>query len=114
MPTAPPRPCVRPRCPHLQPCPVHSARQRPSSTERRQREPGKRLYDQRAWRDASRSHLAQHPFCEDCKAEGVVRLATQVDHVIPHKGDVATFWSSPRRSLCDTHHGRKTRREQQA
>jgi 5-methylcytosine-specific restriction protein A len=115
MPTACPRPCVRPGCPELQPCSVHgSARIRPSSTLRRQTEPGKRLYDQRAWRDASRAFLRQHPLCVECERQRVIRLAVHVDHVTPHRGDVDAFWNRENwQALCSHCHGQKTRREMQ-
>ena len=117
MPTACPRPCVRPQCPELQPCPVHgtAGRVRLSSTLRRQREPGKRLYDQQPWRKASSAFLRSHPFCVACEARQVIRLATQVDHIVPHRGDVVTFWQRENwQPLCSACHGRKTQREMSA
>lgn len=61
----------------------------------------------RRWRKARAAFLAEHPFCVDCG-----RLADEVDHVTPHRGDRALFWSSDNwQSLCETCHGRKTARE---
>jgi 5-methylcytosine-specific restriction protein A len=112
VPTAPPRPCVHRGCPRLQPCPNHARRQRPSSTTRRLREPGKRLYDRRAWRAARKAYLAQHALCVACEAQGRMCLATDVDHIEPHKGDRDKFWRRENwQALCAMHHGQKTRRE---
>lgn len=84
----------------------------PSSTERREREPGKRLYDTRRWRRERLEHLREHPLCVECLPH-VTALATEVDHVKPHRGDETLFWDrSNWRSLCARHHGRKTRQQQ--
>ena len=65
-----------------------------------------RLYDLRAWRDGMvPRYLAAHPVCASCG-----QLATQVDHVVPHRGDPALFWRWENlQSLCGRCHSRKTR-----
>jgi len=60
----------------------HDAR-RPSSSERG--------YDHE-WRKARAEYLASHSHCIECHTHGVARLATVVDHVIPHRGDKHLFW----------------------
>lgn len=35
------------------------------------------------WRKLRALHLARHPFCADCAAEGVVTPATEVHHIRP-------------------------------
>ena len=69
-----------------------------------------RFISSRAWRDyIMPKQLRAHPLCEDCKAEGKTVLATSVDHVIVPNGD-PTLQRLPSnfRSLCDSHHSRKT------
>ena len=45
--------------------------------------------------------------CEDCTAEGLVRSATVVDHIVPRsKGGPATDENS--RNLCDEHNRKRT------
>lgn len=44
------------------------------------------------WRKARREYLAQHPHCRECTKHGITRLASVVDHVVPHKGDRNLFW----------------------
>ncbi len=71
-----------------------------------------RGYDGR-WRKARRLFLQEHPLCAHCENEGIIRPATVVDHVIPHRGDAALFWDvSNWQPLCKVHHDRKTARGQ--
>jgi 5-methylcytosine-specific restriction protein A len=110
MPFAPARPCGKPFCPHLQPCPVHTGAA--EARHRRRSEQGRRLYDTQRWRKQSKAFLAKHPLCIDCEAERVYQLATEVDHEVPHRGDEQLFWDETNwRARCTTHHSRKTRRE---
>ena len=49
----------------------------------------------------------QHPICVKCGAP-----ATEVDHIIPHKGDKNLFWNVGNwQSLCHSCHSRKTMNE---
>ena len=65
-----------------------------------------RLYDTRRWRRESRRFLQKHPLCRMCEQIGKTTLAVLVDHVVPHKGDVAKFWDQAGnwQSLCGTCH----------
>lgn len=55
--------------------------------------PSERLYTAR-WRKAAKHHLRGHPLCAYCALEGRVGAATLVDHLYPHRGDVALFWNA--------------------
>lgn len=57
---------------------------RKSSTERG--------YNHR-WRKARATYLASHPFCVMCAKDGKRVKADVVDHIEPHRGDQAKFWS---------------------
>lgn len=58
--------------------------------------------------------LRRHPFCVDCGNRGRVRPSTEVDHVIPHRGDPRLFWDEDNlQGLCHECHGAKTVAEQQ-
>lgn len=66
------------------------------------------------WRKYSKRFLAEHPFCEceDCKRLGIVRGATVVDHIVPHKGDMKLFWNPKNhQAMAKTCHDRKTATE---
>lgn len=63
----------------------------------------------RKWEAARLGHLKSHPFCVDCAAAGIETAATEVDHEIPHKGDMRIFWDKTNwRSRCKPCHSRKT------
>jgi 5-methylcytosine-specific restriction protein A len=74
---------------------------------RAKRKRGKRLYDRR-WRKVAAAQLAAHPLCAECLRLGRVTPAEEVDHVIPHRGDLQLFWNAPLQSLCGPHHKAKT------
>lgn len=51
--------------------------------------------------------LEAEPLCRDCKAEGVIRPADVVDHIVPlAKGGEDTDANC--RSLCNEHHTERT------
>ena len=76
----------------------------------------KRGYNYR-WRNANRTgaadyYLKKNPVCVDCQKENIVKQATVVDHIIPHKGDMVKFWQQSNwQSLCKQHHDIKTASE---
>lgn len=71
----------------------------------------KRGYGHR-WRKARASYLAKHPLCVHCQQAGKVTVATDLDHIIPHRGDMVLFWDSNNwQPLCKPCHSRKTQSE---
>jgi 5-methylcytosine-specific restriction protein A len=51
------------------------------------------------------------PFCPDCEAEGRIGLAQELDHEIPHHGNINLFWQEQNLvGRCKKHHTAKTRR----
>lgn len=72
----------------------------------------RKLYT-KAWDAASRRFLAEpaNNYCRECERQGRVEVATQTDHVIPHRGDVGLFWDrSNWQPLCQSCHSSKTAR----
>lgn len=65
------------------------------------------------WQQASKGWLRAHPLCEYCKRKGYDNLATLVDHITPHRGDMQLFWDFKNlQSLCaPCHNGEKKREE---
>lgn len=64
------------------------------------------------WRQARASFLSANPLCLECEKAGRLTPATVVDHVEPHKGDMAKFWSQRNwQPLCASCHSIKTARE---
>lgn len=66
-----------------------------------------------AWQRARAQHLRAFPLCAMCAALGVVEVATVVDHVQAHRGDMALFWDRANwQSLCtNCHSSRKQSQE---
>lgn len=124
----PRRPCARPGCREWATdassyCPLHFAewqerRQKEREEQRqsylrqcdkRRESPAKRGYNS-AWNTARKGYLIQNPICVMCG-----RPATEVDHIIPHKGDYKLFWDVTNwQSLCHECHSQKTYSEVQA
>ena len=67
------------------------------------------------WQKAREAHLAEHPLCVRCEADGRAIAATVVDHIVPHRGDQRLFWDRTNwQSLCATCHSKHKQREEQA
>ena len=59
---------------------------------------------------ARKKYLEAHPLCVECMKEGRSVKATDVDHIIPHRGDRTLFWDQSNwQALCHHHHSMKTR-----
>jgi 5-methylcytosine-specific restriction protein A len=61
------------------------------------------------WQATAKGWLARHPLCAVCAKHGIVKDAACVDHIIPHRGDMAVFWDNENwQSLCKRCHDQKT------
>lgn len=108
MPSSPARPCSYPGCQTLVKagrCDVHQVTTGWERDVKRQR-----LYGRR-WQAFRRKFLAENPWCVECQRAGVSAPATDVDHLIDHKGDPVKFWAGPFQALCKSHHSQKTAQE---
>ena len=96
--------------------PTHGQRQKAAVPESMRPKPVRQstaIYGRR-WRKARAAYLQKHPLCECeyCRREGRHELATVVDHIIPHKGDMTIFWDSSQwQSMAKACHDRKTAKE---
>ena len=71
-----------------------------------------REYGLSRWKKLRRAQIAKEPLCRRCEAKGKIVPATIADHVVPHRGDVAQFWSGALQSLCKRcHDGEKQSEE---
>ena len=66
-----------------------------------------KLYD-RKWRARRHAYITSHPWCEDCLAQGIYEPATEVHHVIAHRGNHEIFVRSPLMALCIPCHKHRT------
>jgi 5-methylcytosine-specific restriction protein A len=72
-----------------------------------------RGYDRR-WRETRNAYLREHPFCEQCQADGRCRVAIEVDHVVPmSRGGDRLDWENLQ-ALCRPCHRQKTARDRAA
>ncbi len=105
------RPCPVPGCPILVKagrCPTHA---RAVSRRRLQDEPGRAWYQTARWKALRKLVLSEEPLCRISLAKGQVVPATEVDHIEPHRGSEALFWSRENlQGLSASEHSKKTRR----
>ena len=86
MPSRPNTPCRHPGCAALVPYGTkYCERHRPLHPED-SRSAAVRGYG-KAWQKARANYLASHPLCVECMKEGRYVKATDVDHIVPHRGD---------------------------
>lgn len=102
-----------PRCAeHLALWHDHQARRKAGAKLGKAARLGAAFYNSAQWRQLRLRHLAAHPLCADCAALGGVVAATEVDHIVPHRGDRGLMIArSNLQSLCKPCHSRKTARE---
>lgn len=104
------RKCAEPGCRELvrvPRCDKHKKEYRPPENRANS---GQRGYGWR-WQKFRKSWLAKYPLCVHCLANGRTTPATDVDHIVPHRGDMVLFWKdigSNVQSLCASCHSRKT------
>ncbi|WP_304382500.1 HNH endonuclease [Turicimonas muris] len=114
--------CSWPGCRHLAVLPDrYCEKHKPMAEEKRkklkeQRQRYKGTSSQRgynsAWRKARLAFLMEHPLCAECERQGKTTVATCVDHIKPHRGDMNLFWDESNwQSLCQSCHSRKTAKE---
>ena len=67
----------------------------------------KRGYGHR-WQKIRHNHLASNPLCVECNKMNITKLATVVDHITPHKGNMTLFYDKDNlQSLCELHHNKR-------
>jgi 5-methylcytosine-specific restriction enzyme A len=112
MPYAPRHPCGHPGCAALIEagngrCAMHRIQER-QELDRRRGSSTARGYGS-TWRTARKEFLRQNPLCIKCYSLGILKTATVVDHIIPHKGDSRLFWDQSNwQVLCKRCHDKKT------
>ena len=111
MPKMPDHPCAHPGCPRLVPRGKKYCEEHTATHPEEVRSAASRGYDAR-WRKARKRFLASHPLCAECMKDGRYEKATDVDHIVPHRGDPQLFWDESNwQALCHRHHSIKTRNE---
>lgn len=119
MPMNPLRPCRYPGCNQLTKdnsgyCIKHQDTGKVKQKARNKRydktrpSANKRGYDAR-WQRYRKRFLADNPLCIQCLKNGIIKAASVVDHIEPHRGDMVKFWDvSNHNALCKRCHDVKT------
>lgn len=113
MPNKPLRPCLHAGCRTLTSsgyCDKHQPKRidRRSATARARH----RMYLLPVWGRLRQRQLLIEPYCRECAEHGQRALATDVDHIIPHNGDMQLFTDENNlQSLCHACHSAKTMAE---
>ena len=88
------------------PKPLHIG---PAATSETRRENSHRRGYDRQWNKISKRYLAAHPFCVHCAKAGRETLATEVDHIIPFRGNRDLKLDPENwQALCKVCHSKKT------
>ena len=71
------------------------------------------LYKTRTWRQVRAAHLRRSPLCVKCEELGLHTPGNTVDHVVPHRGDMALFTDPENlQTLCHSHHSKDKQLEE--
>ena len=105
-------PCAEKFCPNLvsegRYCDVHK-REKENNYER---EAYRSVYTTTKWRVKRAIFLKQNPLCVMCLKNNVFTPATEIDHIIPHRGEFRLLWNRENwQALCKHHHSSKTAKE---
>jgi 5-methylcytosine-specific restriction enzyme A len=109
----PNRPCAEPGCaqyalPGRSRCRTHT-REDNRRIDAARTNPLRKEYAGARWKALRAWQLRRAPLCVDCFKEGRIVPAHEVDHVVPHKGDLLLFYDQDNlQSLCRPCHSRKT------
>ena len=60
-----------------------------------------KLYNSARWKKLRMMHLRRFPLCTQCLEQGINTPATDVDHIVPHNGNLSLMYDLDNlQSLC--------------
>lgn len=93
------------------PAGARSEAQRKADFDKRRGTAAERGYDAR-WRKLRSVVLFEEPLCRTCLVRGYTTPASEVDHIVPHKGRRELFYDRTNlQAMCKSCHSRKTATE---
>lgn len=111
MPNSALRPCSYPGCSNLVRSGTGRCETHPYQVIDQHIQDHQKLYNTARWKRIRAAELTLHPWCAECLRANIYTPATELDHIIPHRGDPARFFAGPFQSLCHVCHSRKTANE---
>jgi len=72
------------------------------------------FYQSSRWHTLSRMYRKANPLCVQCKKEGRLRQAQEVDHIVPIQQGGDRWDINNLQSLCKHHHSQKTINERRS
>jgi len=110
--SAPAKPCKRTGCAVLVRDVAYCDKHKPRYDADYKRPDYSKLYHTSRWRMMRAEQLLLAPFCGECAEYNLRVRATDVDHIVPHRGDKKLFYDkSNLQSLCHSCHSKKTSEE---
>lgn len=110
--------CSRPGCGNAQPCSLHPKKEYERNTDTSERD---KFYKSARWLKLRSWFMALEPeenpglrcgpVCWGCKGNGLIRRATEVDHIVPIAEGGSPTEPENLQSLCKPCHSAKTRTE---
>ena len=108
MPHSAPKICSAPGCNTL----VLKGRCQKHQIKRTSTTKHMKLYNSVRWKKLRMMHLRRFPLCTQCLEQGINTPATDVDHIVPHNGNLSLMYDMDNlQSLCRPCHSRKTAKE---
>ena len=108
MANKPLRPCAHPGCAELVRGGGYCEKHKPKDVRVRDAA-WHSWYGRKVWKRLSTAQLWREPYCRSCAARGERTLATEVDHIVPHRGNWIMFTDPDNlQSLCHVCHSAKT------
>jgi 5-methylcytosine-specific restriction protein A len=90
-------------CPECKPDAVKRQPTRPEKVAR------DAVYRTTRWRNLRAFYLRRHPLCVECERNGRITPSVAVDHIVPHRGDMALFYAGDNlQALCASCHNSKS------
>lgn len=84
---------------------------RPSRLTTMPRPEWQAFYNSKAWKKVRRAQFDHEPLCRECRKQGRLVPAEDVDHIIQLEDGGAPLDPENLQSLCHSHHSEKTARD---
>ena len=106
------KPCLHAGCPELVCGKAYCKKHTPQKVPRQISREWHRMYKDERWNSLRTNQLLKEPYCCECAKKKIRTPATDVDHILPHRGDWGrSLDANNLQSLCHSCHSVKTVKE---